>query len=110
MADVKASESAAKGTEAPVEAPEVVEAEPVQAASPAPVVPEAPVEAAPIADLPDPSKHYVAMRDFLARFEHLIHRFTEGQVIDPRIGHALRKTGSPIKLVDKTAEEIKAAL
>lgn len=109
MADVKASESAAKET--PVEASETdATTDAVQAQAPAPVVAAAPVEAAPIADLPDPTKHYVAMRDFMARFEHLIHRFTEGQVIDPRVGHALRKTGSPVKLVDKTAEEIKAAL
>ncbi len=109
MADVKASESAAKET--PVEAPETdAPADAVQAEASAPVVAATPVEAVAIADLPDPTKNYVAMRDFLARFEHLVHRFVEGQVIDPRVGHALRKTGSPVKLVDKTAEEIKAAL
>lgn len=121
MADDKTS--AAKAVETPDEETTVADAvaetpteatptsdaaAPAVAAAPAPDAP-APVDAPP-ADLPDETVNYVAARDFKARFEHQVHSFVEGQVIDSRVGHALRKTGSPIKLVEKLVEEIKAAL
>ena len=96
-------------TEPTGEAPEVAP-EPVPAA-PAPVAPvTVSVPTAPASDLPDESVNYVAARGFRARFEHQVHSFVEGEIIDSRVGHALRKTGSPIRLVEKIAGEIKAAL
>ena len=87
--------------------------EPAAPAVVAPVVvpvatPEVPT--APVADVPDESMLYVAARDFRAFFAHQVQNFKEGDVLDAHVGHALRKTGSPIKLVEKLAGEIKAAL
>lgn len=93
----------------PVAAPVVEAAAPAPAPVVAPVAtPEAPT--APVADVPDESVLYVAARDFRAFFAHQVQNFKEGDVLDAHVGHALRKTGSPIKLVEKLAGEIKAAL
>lgn len=72
-----------------------------------PVV-ETPVVEAPVA-APDKSAthNHVAIRDFKTGFEHQILSFVKDEVIDSRVGHALRALGAPIKLVEKTAEEIK---
>ena len=88
-------------------------AEPVvEPAAPAVVAPVATPEVptAPVADVPDESMLYVAARDFRTFFAHQVQNFKEGDVLDAHVGHALRKTGSPIKLVEKLAGEIKAAL
>lgn len=53
---------------------------------------------------------HVAIRDFRARFDHQVLNFSAGQVIDSRVGRALRATGSPIKLVERVVEELKDAL
>lgn len=98
------------GSEAPAEdeAAETVEAPvPTPTAAPAP----APAPAAPPAPAPSPtpvSGIFVAMRDFKARFEHQTLSFIESEVIDPRVGAALRKMGAPIGVIDRI-EETKAA-
>ncbi len=53
---------------------------------------------------------HVAIRDFGARFEHQVLRFSGGEVIDSRVGKALRALGAPIKLVERLAEETKGRL
>ena len=53
---------------------------------------------------------HVAIRDFKARFDHQLLSFAQGEIIDSRVGKALRATGSPIKLVEKLAEETKGRL
>ena len=86
----------------PVEpAPQVAEVqpEPAQAATP----PEA-------APRPSETHNHVAIRDFAARFAHQILHFKAGEIIEARIGHALRAAGSPIKLVEKSAEETQGKL
>ncbi len=99
MADEKTPEAEPEVVE-PIEAePEVeqpseVKAEPVE---------ETPV-AEPVVEGPLDNVHYVAIRDFGARYAHQILRFVKDDIIDPVIGHHLRSTGSPIKLVEKTDE------
>ncbi len=73
---------------------DVPEVEKVEAPAVAPEKPKAQVE-------------YVAMRDFKARFAHQLLSFSEGEVIEERIGSVLRLTGSPIKLVERSAKETK---
>ncbi len=102
-----ASKSTAKDADveasAPAEATPRAAAPAPAAADPAPAPAPAPV---PVAETP---KAYVAIREFVARFEHQVHKFAEGQQIDARVGHALRALGCPIKIVEKVAEDIKAA-
>ncbi len=68
------------------------------------------VETPTVSDGPDPSVKYVAARAFSAFHLHQLLHFAEEEVLNSRIGHELRLKGSPIKLVKKTAEEIKAGL
>lgn len=74
--------------------------------TPAPVAPV-------VAETPQPStanKDHVASRNFMARFEHQVLSFKEGDVIEARIGEVLRATGAPIKLVEKLVKETKGKL
>ena len=58
----------------------------------------------------DPGTHdHFAIRDFKARFDHQVLSFLKDELIDGRVGHALRALGAPIKIVEKTAEESKGA-
>lgn len=47
---------------------------------------------------------HVAIRNFTARFEHQVLKFVKDDIIDSRVGKALRAKGAPIKLVEKTEE------
>jgi len=74
--------------------------------------PEAPAPEPSQAEVdPGPSQthNHVAIRDFMARFDHQVLSFVKDEVIDPRVGHGLRKQGAPIKLVEKPIEETKDA-
>ena len=53
---------------------------------------------------------FVAIRDFAARFEHQVLKFVEGEILDSRVGKALRATGAPIKVLEKSAKELKGKL
>lgn len=86
----------------PVVEPQVVTETPAQVES-TPSVPE-PTPADP------ETHHHVAMRDFAVRFAHQVLHFKAGEVIEARIGRALRSTGSPIKLVEKSIEETQGEL
>lgn len=53
---------------------------------------------------------FVAIRNFAARFEHQLLSFVEGEIIDHRVGKSLRALGAPIKIVEKSAKELKGKL
>jgi hypothetical protein len=65
-------------------------------------------EAAP--EGPSETHWYVAIRNFVARYEHQLLTFVEDEIIDSRVGHKLRGLGAPIKLVEKSAKELKGKL
>lgn len=74
--------------------------------------PTASVETPAVEAEPDTSAthNHVAIRDFGAPFGHQILRFVKDELIEHRIGKVLRAQGAPIKLVEKSAKEIKGAL
>ena len=81
------------------DAPDVTSPEETQ-----PEIVVAPEPSVPELVIPETHDH-VAIRDFAARFAHQVLHFKAGEVIERRIGIALRAQGSPIKLVERVGEE-----